>query len=163
MIAAIAQNSVVGRDNQLPWYLPEDLKNFKRLTLGKPILMGRLTYESIGRPLPGRTNIVVTRNKDYQAAGVTMVHDFAEALEVASDIALSDGAEELMVIGGAQIYSEALASADTLYLTEVHADIMGDAYFPHVDWDLWQESDRENFVGAASDSLDYSFVTYRRR
>ncbi len=162
LVAAIAENNVVGKDNQMPWYLPEDLKHFKQLTLGKPIIMGRLTYESIGKPLPGRTNIVVSRQKKYQPTGVEVAASLADALSLAESIAQADGLDELMVIGGAQIYIEALPLADTLYLTEIHKVIEGDAYFPEVEWRRWEESDRQDFRGNSPESLDYSFVTYFR-
>lgn len=162
LIAAIAKNGVVGRDNQMPWYLPEDLKHFKELTLGKPIVMGRLTYESIGKPLPGRTNIVVTRQQKYQPQGVVVANGLDQALELAESAAVSEGVDELMVIGGAQIYAEALVQADTLYITEIQQNIDGDAFFPEVEWGNWREFERWDFKGKSPQSLDYSFVTYRR-
>ena len=162
LIAAVAENNVVGRDNELPWYLPEDLKHFKKLTLGKPIIMGRLTYESIGKPLPGRANIVVSRRQNYQPVGVEVAGSLAEALSLAESIAKAGGLDELIVIGGAQIYAEALPLANILYLTEIHKVYQGDAYFPTLELRQWQESEREDFQGNSSESLDYSFVTYIR-
>ena len=163
LIAAVAENGVVGRNNQLPWYLPEDLKYFKRTTLGKPILMGRKTWESIGKPLPGRTNIVITRQSDYEASGARVVETLEQALELAESIATIDGATELMVIGGAEIYAHALPLARRLYLTEVHAEVTGDASFP--DWDRahWRECSRERHIAGENGSYDYSFVVYERR
>ena len=122
LIVAMARNRVIGRNNRLPWYLPEELQYFKQATLGKSIIMGRRTHESIGRPLPGRSNIVVTRDTGWSADGVAVVHSLEEAFEQAERQALIDGVEECVVIGGAQLYAEALPLADRLYLTEVHAD-----------------------------------------
>ena len=144
MIVATAQNRVIGRDNALPWYLPNDLKYFKQTTLGKPVIMGRKTYESIGKPLPGRTNIVITRQTDYLPEGVKVVHSVAEARDLAESVCLIDGQEEAMIMGGAEIYTLALPDADRLYLTEVHADVDGDAYFPEYDKTEWQ--DRKSVV-----------------
>ena len=133
LIVAAARNGVIGRNNALPWHLPEDLKYFKRVTMGKPILMGRKTFESIGRALPGRSNLVITRNGEWQAEGVQVVRSLEAALSLAEDIALIDGVDELMVIGGAQIYAEALPRSERIYLTEVDADVEGDAYLPAID------------------------------
>ena len=126
MVAA-ARNGVIGRNNALPWHLPEDLRYFRRVTMGKPVVMGRKTFESIGKPLPGRTNIVITRNRAYSAEGIKVVRGLNEALNLAADIALIDGVEELVVIGGAEIYRTAIPRADRLYMTEVHAQVEGDA------------------------------------
>lgn len=162
MIVAAAQNGVIGRNNALPWHLPEDLRYFKRRTLGKPIVMGRKTYESIGRPLPGRTNIVISRNAGFAAAGIKVVRSLDEALRLADDIAQIDGVDELVVIGGAEIYREALPRAERLYLTEVHAVIQGDAVLPEVDWAQWREVGRERHAAEAPNPYDYSFVVYER-
>lgn len=162
VIVAAAQNGVVGRNNALPWHLPEDLKYFKRMTLGKPIVMGRKTYESIGRPLPGRRNIVISRNAEYRAPGVDVVPDLEAALALAADQALIDGVEELMVIGGAEIYAAAIPRADHLYVTEVHAEVEGDAWLPPVDWRAWREVSREFHAAGGQNPYDYSFVAYRR-
>lgn len=163
VIVAVAENGVVGKDNALPWHLPEDLKYFKAKTLGKPIVMGRRTFESIGKPLPGRTNIVISGNRDYAAPGVTVVSSMAEALELARAAAASDGQDELMVIGGASVYAEALPFADSIYLTEVHAAIDGDAYLPTVDWSCWREESRERHTASTPQAPDFSFVVYQRR
>ena len=162
VIVAAAENGVIGRNNALPWHLPDDLRYFKRRTLGKPIVMGRKTYESIGRPLPGRTNIVITRNPGFVAAGVKVVSSLDEALRLAGDIAVIDGAEELVVIGGAEIYREAMPQADRLYLTEVHAVIEGDAVLPEIDWAQWREVGRERHAAEDPNPYDYSFVVYER-
>ena len=162
LIAALAENSVVGINNKLPWHLPEDLKYFKRLTTGKAIIMGRKTYESIGRPLPNRTNIVVSRNPAFQAEGVRVVSELSQAIELANDINFINGEDEVMVIGGAMIYQEALPLADRLYLTHVHAHVNGDAYFPEVDFAEWQEQGREDHSASETNPYDYSFVVYNR-
>lgn len=163
MIVAAAQNRVIGRDNALPWYLPNDLKYFKQTTLGKPIIMGRKTYESIGKPLPGRTNIVITRQTDYQPDGVKVVHSVAEARDLAESVCLIDGQEEAMIMGGAEIYTLALPDADRLYLTEVHADVDGDAYFPEYDKTEWKEISREDFSAEGPNPYNYSFVVYDKK
>jgi len=162
VIVAVSENGVVGRNSALPWYLPEDLQYFKRTTMGKPIVMGRKTFESIGRPLPGRTNIVVSANPDYSAEGVRVVSSLAEALKLAEDIALIDGSEELMVIGGATIYAAAIPQADRLYVTEVHADIEGDAFLRDVEWSNWRECSRERHAAVDPNPYDFSFVVYER-
>lgn len=162
IIVAVAENGVVGRNNSLPWHIPGDLKYFRRVTLGKPVVMGRKTFESIGKPLPGRTNIVVTRNTDYAAPGISVVGSVGQALSLAEAVAQSDGEEELMVIGGAEIYAAALPLADRLYLTEVHAVVEGDAHLPVVEWDDWREVSRERHEGETEDAPAYSFVVYQR-
>lgn len=162
LIVAAAENGVIGRNNALPWYLPEDLRYFKRVTMGKPIIMGRKTFESIGKPLPGRTNIVITRNPVFLAEGVKVVSSLAAALELAQHIAQVDGIEEAVVIGGAGIYQAALPFADRLYLTEVHASVEGDAELPAIDWTQWREVSREEHAAQAPNQYDYSFVCYER-
>ncbi|SIS86127.1 dihydrofolate reductase [Neptunomonas antarctica] len=162
MIVAQAQNRVIGRQNKLPWYLPGDLKYFKLATMGKPLIMGRKTYDSIGRPLPGRLNIVITRDTTYTLEGAKVVHSLAEAIELAASQAFIDGAEEAMVIGGEQIYAEALPLVERLYVTEVHAVVDGDAYFPSFAVDEWQELGREDFKAEGPNPYDYSFVVYQR-
>lgn len=161
-IVAAAENGVIGRDNALPWHLSEDLKYFKRVTMGKPVVMGRKTFESIGKPLPGRTNIVITRNPAFQAEGVRVVSSLDGALQLASDIAVIDGVEELLVIGGAEIYREAIPRADRLYLTEVHASVEGDALLPDIDWSRWREVSRQRHSAEPPNPYDYSFVVYER-
>lgn len=162
MIVAMASNRVIGRNNKLPWYLPGDLQYFKAVTMGKPIVMGRKTYESIGKPLPGRLNIVVTRDHSWQAKNVSICHSIEDAYQLASSQSEIDGQEELMIIGGDQIYSSCLASVDRLYLTKVHADIEGDAFFPEVDWSQWKEIRREDFAAEDPNPYDYSFIVYDR-
>jgi dihydrofolate reductase len=153
----MAQNGVIGRDNTLPWRLPADLKRFKAFTLGKPILMGRKTCESIGRALPGRANLVLTRDRSWSAAGVTVVHTVEQALEQAA------GSEELVAIGGAAIYRLVLPFARRIYLTHVHADVPGDTFFPEFDPTQW--ADVECSVHPADERHAYpvTFVTLERR
>jgi len=158
LVWAMAQNRVIGRNNQLPWYLPEDLKYFKRITLGKPVIMGRKTFDSIGKPLPGRTNIVVTRNRDWSFEGVRIVDSLEAARELCENLAIVDGTEEAMIIGGAEIYRQAMPLADRLYLTEVHADVEGDATFPEFDRSQWQEIAREDFEASGPNPYNYSFI-----
>ncbi|MGK0498480.1 MAG: dihydrofolate reductase [Oceanicoccus sp.] len=162
MIVAMAENRVIGRDNQMPWHLPNDLKYFKATTMAKPVIMGRKTFDSIGRPLPGRANIVVTKNHDYQAAGAQVVHDLAAAIALGHSIAQTDGATEVMVIGGSQLYAEALGQTERLYLTEVHAQVEGDAFFPELKADQWQQTAREDFAAEGENPFDYSFVILDR-
>ena len=158
LIAARARNGVIGLDNRMPWHLPEDLAYFKRVTLGKPVVMGRKTFESIGRPLPGRLNIVVTRNPDWQAAGVQVAHSLDAALALAAAAA----PEEIMLIGGAELYRQALPQADVLYLTEIDAEFAGDTFFPEVDLARWR-IDREEAGQRDSDGLRWRFVRYLPR
>ncbi len=162
VIVAVAENGVVGRNNALPWYIPADLQYFKRTTLGKPIVMGRKTYESIGRPLPGRTNIVISSNPTFKTEGVRVVSSLPDALELAGEIALIDGTDELMVIGGATIYEVAVPLADRLYITEVHACVEGDAHLCDVDWSCWVERSRERHSAIEPNTYDFSFVVYDR-
>ncbi|MCL7940121.1 dihydrofolate reductase [Halomonas sp. ATCH28] len=161
MIAAMAKNRVIGVDNQLPWYLPEDLRFFKRMTQAKPLVMGRKTYQSIGRPLPGRLNIVVTRDPDFAPEGVRVCHDLTSALRLADQQATIDGVEEIMVMGGAEIYAQALPFASRLYLTEVDIEVEGDARFPALDMAEWEEVQRVPGEPAEGQPA-YHFVQYQR-
>lgn len=158
LIAAVARNGVIGRDNRLPWRLPEDLRHFKALTMGHPLIMGRKTWESLPGRLPGRPHIVVTRNPAYRAEGATVVGSLAAAIEAAGRM---PGGEEVFLIGGAQLYAQALPIADRLYLTEIDADFEGDARFPVWDRARWRETAREPH--RADLGWDYAFVTYERR
>lgn len=155
LIAAVAANGVIGSDNALPWRLPEDLKRFKALTMGHPVIMGRKTFESIGRPLPGRRNIVISRNAGYQAEGC----EVANSLSAALDSCQADS-NEIFVIGGAQIYAEALPQARRLYLTEIRRDFAGDARFPAFDRHHWQEISRERL--RTPEGLEFDFAVYDR-
>lgn len=161
LIVAVSRNGVIGRDNQLPWHLPEDLKFFKSVTMGKPILMGRKTFESIGRPLPGRTNIVISRDPQWHSPGVQIAQSLEAALQRGREACRTESAEEIMVIGGEQIYRMSLPLADRLYLTQVDAEIEGDAYFPVVDFDDWQQVSEA--LPEAYDTHSYRFLTLDRR
>lgn len=155
-IVAMGENRVIGKNNQLPWHLPADLSHFKAITTGHVILMGRKTHESIGRPLPNRTNVVLTRDTHYQAPGVTVVHDLQEAL------ARFPQEQEIFIIGGAEIYHLALPLLHTLYLTRVHTTLDGDTFFPAWKEDEWQEVSREDHQADPANAHDYSFVTLQR-
>lgn len=156
LIVAMDRNRVIGRDNRLPWHISEDLMRFKALTLGHPILMGRKTFESIGRVLPGRLNIVVTRQRDYRAPdGVRVTHSITEALSAAA------GAGEVFVIGGRELYEYALRAAQRLHVTEVHGDFAGDTRFPEID-SSWRETAREHRPVPGPGYAGYDFVTYER-
>lgn len=156
MIAAVADNGVIGANNALPWHLPEDLKHFKRMTTGKCILMGRKTYESIGKALPGRTNIVLTRDPDWHAQDVKTV----SSLEAA--IALCHDQQELVIIGGAKVYQQCLEMAGTLYLTQIHKAFEGDTWFPALRAGDWQEVSRDFHPRTESRAFGYSFVQLNR-
>lgn len=155
LIAALAANRVIGRQGALPWHLPEDLRRFKALTLGHPVLMGRRTWESIGRPLPGRRNIVITRQADYRPSGAEVFPDLGSALAALA------GAAEVFVIGGGELYAAALPLAHRLQLTELHQEVEGDARFPPRDPAHWAETWREPHT--APDGMRYDFVVYERR
>jgi len=162
LIAALAQNRTIGINNQLPWHLPNDLKYFKRTTMDKPILMGRKTYDSIGRPLPGRTNIVLTRDQEFKAEGVIVANSLEQAIESARNVGAVSSVSEVMIIGGEQLYCLTLPIADRLYLTQVHAQVEGDAFFPEFDKDQWVEVSKEDYSAEGSNPYDYSFVVYDR-
>lgn len=157
LIAAVARNGVIGRDGDLPWRIPADLQFFKTATMGKPMIMGRRTFESIGKALPGRTNIVVTRSGDFTADDVEVAADFDQALAIAA----RQDAGEVMVIGGGEIYAAAMPRADRLYLTEVHLDAEGDVHFPQFDLAQWREVSRDDHA-AEGDTPAFSFVTLER-
>lgn len=161
VIVAAADNDVIGSNNALPWHLPADLAHFRRLTMGKPILMGRRTWESIGRPLPGRSNIVISRDRNFRAQGAHVVASMAAALDLARDIARIDGSDELMVIGGAEIYALTLPDASTLYLTRVHVSPCGDARLPPIDWSRWHEAERRE-QAAGDGHPACTFLRYTR-
>ncbi|MAX56192.1 MAG: dihydrofolate reductase [Alcanivoracaceae bacterium] len=163
MMVAKASNNVIGRDNKLPWYLPNDLKYFKQVTFGKPVIMGRKTWESLKGPLPGRTNIVITRQPDYLADGAKVVATLDDAVAMAENVAFIEGQEEAVIMGGAEIYSLALPQAERLYLTEVHANVEGDTFFPEYDASEWQQIAREDFAAEGPNPYDYSFVVYERQ
>jgi dihydrofolate reductase len=155
LIVAHAKNNVIGINNTLPWHLPEDLKRFRALTTGHHIIMGRKTYESLGRLLPGRTTIIVTRNKQYQQEGALIAHSLQAALVLAA------GDAEPFVIGGAELYKDGLRLATKLYITEVQADVAGDAFFADIDLKVWQLSEKKDHVSA--NGLNYSDLIYTRK
>ena len=156
LIAARARNGVIGRNNQMPWKIPGEQAYFKRMTMGHPIVMGRKTWESIGRPLPGRRNIVVTRNREYRASGADVVGNLDNAL------LLTEDADEVFVIGGGELFAEALPRAKRLLLTEIDADHDGDTTMPAPDRSQWREVSREHHPPAGDRSFGYSFVVYER-
>jgi dihydrofolate reductase len=161
-VVAVAENGVIGRDNAMPWHLRSDLKRFKAITLNRPVIMGRKTFASIGRPLPGRTNIVVTRDENFHAPGVVV----ATSLEAAHDIARGDALRrfvtEIMVIGGADIFAQLLGMAGRLEVTEVHAKPEGDTFLAPIDPKEWEEVARSHHSRGDGDTADFSYVTYRR-
>ncbi|WP_296643809.1 dihydrofolate reductase [Thiobacillus sp. 65-1402] len=157
VIAALARNRVIGIENRLPWRLPEDLAHFKALTLNHPILMGRKTFESLGRPLPGRTNIVITRNPDYCRDGCLAADSIAAALALCRD------ADEVFFIGGAELYGQALPLADRLYLTEIQAEVEGDAWFPDYDRAPWREVSRDDRLRVIAASSRHRAVAAQTR
>jgi len=163
MIAALARNGVIGRDGKIPWYIPSDFAYFKRVTMGKPLIMGRKQFESVGHPLPGRTNIVVSRQKNYQPDGVVVINDFMAAIGHARSIALADGANEIMIIGGGEIYRLGMAVADKLYLSHVDLDGAGDVMFPKLDLALWEEVKQFPVKPDERDQATYSIKIYTRR
>ena len=163
LIVAVADNGVIGSRGAIPWRLKSDIQRFKAITTGKPVVMGRRTFASIGRPLPGRTNIVLTRDADFRAAGAVVTTSFAGARAVAIGDALRRFADEIAVIGGAEIYAQWMPYADRLEITEVHAYPEGDTYFAAIDAVSWEEVARTRNPAGSGDSADFSYVTYRRR
>ncbi len=162
LIVAASKNNVIGRNNQLPWHLPGDLQYFKAMTLGKPVIMGRKTFESIGKPLPGRDNIVISRQADYPSEGIKLVSSLDQAVALGESINLINGADEVMIIGGAQIYAESLDLADRVYLTRVHRYVEGDAYFPDLDAELWHQIAREDISAKEPNPFDFSYLVLER-
>jgi dihydrofolate reductase len=157
IIAAIAEKNALGKDNQLIWHLPADLKRFKKVTSNHHIIMGRKTFESVGKPLPNRTNIIITRNKDYNVPGCITVHSLQEALEAAKDD------DNPFILGGAEIYKQAIEIADKLDLTFVHHEFEADAFFPEIDKNIWKETTREYFLADENNKYNYSFVTFSKK
>ncbi|CAG0976182.1 dihydrofolate reductase [Anaerolineae bacterium] len=156
LIAALSSNRVIGIGNRMPWHLSADLKRFRSITWGKPMLMGRKTHESIGRPLPGRMNIVLTTDPHYDAVGCAVAHSLEEAMALAGD------SEELVVIGGATLYERFLSDADRLYLTLIEREFEGDTYFPAASWEDWREVESETVTGDPSVDFTYRFVVLER-
>ena len=163
LIAAVADNGVIGADGTIPWRLKSDQQRFKVITLGKPVVMGRRTFLSLKRPLSGRTNIVLTRDPDFRAAGALVTTSFAEARAVARADALRRSVDEIAVIGGAEIYAQWMPHADRIEITEVHIRPQGDTCFPAIDAAQWEEVARSRHPAGPSDSAAFSYVTYRRR
>jgi dihydrofolate reductase len=156
IIVAMDRNRVIGKNDTLPWHISSDLQHFKKITMGKPIVMGRKTHESIGRPLPGRENIILTRDKNYNAEGCTVLQSLNAIFEHCKD------KEEVMITGGSEVYKMTLAQASRLYLTEVHTEIEGDTFFPEFDRDEWNEISREDNKADEKNEFDYSFVVLER-
>ena len=157
IIVAMDRNRVIGKGDALPWHISEDLKHFKKITMGKPIIMGRKTHESIGRPLPGRENIILTRDRSYKAEGCTVLHSMDDIFEHCKDI------EEVMITGGAEIYKLALDQVSNLYLTEVHAEVEGDTYFPEFERSKWKEISREDHKADEKNEFNYSFLVLEKK
>ncbi|SJM92246.1 dihydrofolate reductase [Crenothrix polyspora] len=158
LIVAMARNGVIGLDGQMPWHLSADLKHFKKITLGSPIIMGRKTFESIGRPLPGRSNIIISRNPDYQQDGCTVFDSIDAALKHCCTTV-----SRVFIIGGSTLYQTTLAYADTLYVTDIQQDFLGDSFFPVLDKEQWLETAREDVNDDPDVSFSYSFITYQRK
>lgn len=159
IVVAAAENNVIGKDNDLIWHLPADLKHFKSLTMGHPMIMGRKTFEAIGKPLPGRTSIIITTQKNYQAEGCVVVHSLEEAIAKGREL----DAEQVSIIGGANVYKQALPLADILYVTRVHASFEGDAYFPELPDDAWQVVEQEHHEPDEKNKYSYTFLTLKRK
>ena len=162
LLAAVARNGVVGRDNTLPWRLKSDMQHFRSVTMGKPVVMGRKTYQSIGKPLSGRTTIVVSRDAAFAAPGVLVAPSLAAALEAARGDALRRGASAIIVAGGGDIYRQAMPLATELSITEVEKSVDGDARFPPIDPQSWRETSRSEHKAAADDECSFAFVAYQR-
>ncbi|WP_181702504.1 dihydrofolate reductase [Chthonobacter albigriseus] len=162
IIVAIADNGVIGADGDMPWKVSADLKRFRRLTMGKPVVMGRKTLQSIGKPLDGRDNIVLTRDPNFAAEGILIARDLASALELARGIAVGRGVDEVLVIGGGILYAEALPLADRLYVTHIAASPAGDTRFPAIDPAVWRPVDEEPLPRGPKDTADARAVTYER-
>lgn len=162
IVAAIAENNVIGRDNQLIWHLKNDLRYFRTLTIGKPVIMGRKTYQSIGKPLPGRDNIVLSRDASFHAEGVCTVSSWEQACEQAECLAQKSGTDHIMVIGGAEIYRLALPQAKKLCLTRVHTNPEGDAFFPDVDFSNYKLTFQEHHKADENNDYDFTFMDYAK-
>ncbi|WP_330167830.1 dihydrofolate reductase [Bartonella grahamii] len=163
LIAAVAENGVIGREGAMPWHLSTDLQRFKVLTLGKPIIMGRKTWDSIGRPLPGRINIVITRNCTFGAEGAVVAHSLSQACSLATSVASQNDVEEIFIIGGGEIFQQGLHMADKIFLTEVLASIEGDSFFPVFDKEKWTIVETQDIPKGDKDSHPTRFVVYERK
>ncbi len=162
LIVAVTENGVIGKDNKLLWALPSDMQRFVKLTMGKPIIMGRKTFQSIGKPLKGRDNIVITADQSFQAKDAFVVNSVEQALTKAKECAQKREVEEIMVIGGEQIYQQTLELASSVCLSLVHTHLKGDAFFPALDETIWQEVSRELFSADEKHNYDYSYIVYTR-
>lgn len=162
LVVAVADNGVIGRDGGLPWRISSDLKTFRRLTMGKPLIMGRRTFQSLKKPLDGRDNIVVSRDPDYRPEGAIMASSFEAALDTARTCAQARGVDEIAVVGGTTVFAAALPVAQRIYKTEVHASPAGDAYFPSVDWSQWREVSREMLPSGPKDDSTATLVVLDR-
>ncbi|WP_140984659.1 dihydrofolate reductase [Asticcacaulis tiandongensis] len=164
LIVAMSDNHVIGRDNGLPWHLRSDLKNFKATTQFKPVIMGSNTWDSLPRkPLPGRLNLVLSRDLKFEAEGGVVCETLFEALSIAREHAMDDGADEIMIIGGAKVYEQTLPKADRLYVTQVHANVEGDTFFPPIDPEIWQETRSEFLTRGEGDDHDFTLKIYDRK
>ncbi|MCJ7787258.1 MAG: dihydrofolate reductase [Methyloceanibacter sp.] len=162
LVVAMAENRAIGLGGNLPWHLSSDMRYFRKITMGKPIVMGRLTFKSLGRALPGRVNIVLTRNAAFEAPGAIMAYNLEEAFDVARKAAAKDGVDEIMVIGGEDVFREVLQQAGRIYLTEVHATPEADTWFPALDGGEWREVSREDHAPGPKDDHAFSFVVLER-
>jgi dihydrofolate reductase len=157
MVVAIGENNAIGKNNELLWYLPKDLRHFKTITSGHTVIMGRKTFESVGKPLPKRRNIIITRNTEFAVEGAEVVHTIEDALE------LCKADEEVFIIGGAEIYKMAMKHTDKIYLTVVHENFEADAFFPEIDWNLWTETAAEKHLPDEKNNLSFTFSTLERK
>lgn len=159
IVAAVAENRVIGKDNDLPWHMPADMKHFRNVTMGKPVIMGRVSLEALGgKPLKGRTNIILTRDENYEAEGCIVVHSIEESLKVAAGIG-----DEVMMLGGGDLYEQFLPRTDRMILTEIHHEFEGDTRFPEFDKGEWVEVERRDFEADEKNPYPYSFVTWERK
>ncbi|KAA1178882.1 dihydrofolate reductase [Rhizobium tropici] len=163
IVVAVSRNGIIGREGDMPWRLSSDLKRFKALTLGKPVIMGRKTFQSIGRPLPGRPNIVITRDPGFSAEGIAVVHSLEEGIEAASRLARESDVDEICILGGGEIYRQAIGVADRLLITHVEADVEGDTAFPAIDPAIWQAESELAVPAGEKDTYPTRFVSYFRR
>jgi dihydrofolate reductase len=163
MIAGVAENGVIGSDQTIPWRVPSDMAFFKQATMGKPIIMGRKQYETVGKPLPGRTNIVITRQQDYRPEGVLVFHDIDAALAQAREVAAADGVDEIIIIGGGELYAQLIDRADRLYITHIDLAPAGDVRFPAIEPEKWAVVDLPEVTPSPRDEATYRVKVYERR
>ncbi|GAA0459272.1 dihydrofolate reductase [Alkalibacillus silvisoli] len=156
LIVAMDENQVIGYNNDMPWHLPNDLKYFKKVTTGSPVVMGRKTFESIGRPLPNRSNIIMTRNKNYTQSACTVIHDWDDLNEVINE-------EQAFIIGGSELFSKALEQVDYMYITRIHEEFKGDTYFPNVDWSKWKLVEERRGELDEKNEHEHTFKVYKRK